>query len=680
MAHTTSDEQKPVNRLHQESSPYLLQHARNPVDWYPWGEEALAKARAENKMLIISVGYSACHWCHVMEKESFEDAEVAGWMNRYFVSVKVDREERPDIDQIYMDAAQLVTGRGGWPLNAIALPDGRPVYAGTYFPKDQWIRVLQYFIQADRNDKENLLQRAENITRGIQEMDELRIEMPESSTRESTEQKVIAGIMAHADRVYGGRLGSPKFIMPVIFRFLLSNQSATLDQQVGDYIHDSLEKIRRSGIYDACGGGFFRYSVDESWTIPHFEKMLYDQAQLIGLYARAYAQRPSEEYKTAVYETINCLNREFKDPAGGYYAALDADSEGEEGKYYVWSEEELQQLLGKELSDFQECYPLYRDGNFEGQNHLCRIATLAEMAEKTGRDVAEVRIRHDGWMQRLLSARAKRVRPGLDDKVLASWNALTVLGLLESAAVFSDEHIGQQALHTLAFIRREMTRDNVYIFRSWKNNQARIPGFLEDYAAVIAAAIRAFQYSGHADYVHWALQLTLHSLDHFGDLSGGLFYFTSSADQPLIARKKEMTDTVIPSSNALMAGNLLYLGHLFFREDFLEKARTMMQRMLPALEKTPVYHAQWAQVAGMLAAPLTELVIAGDQALTLSRKWMTASHPRLLVFPCAQDTAIPLLIGKYKDGTTLGYICHNKQCLPPLADEEEWKKIVKDLG
>lgn len=677
MAHTTNDAHKPANRLIQESSPYLLQHARNPVDWYPWGEEALAKARAENKMLIISVGYSACHWCHVMEKESFEDAEVADWMNRYFVSIKVDREERPDIDQIYMDAAQLVTGRGGWPLNAIALPDGRPVYAGTYFPKDQWIRVLQYFINTGRNDRENLLQRAADITRGIREMDELQLEMTESAAEQHTDQKAVAGIMAHADQVYGGRLGAPKFIMPAIFRFLLSVQSATPGQQVRDYIHDSLGKIRRSGIYDACGGGFFRYSVDESWTIPHFEKMLYDQAQLIGLYAQAYAQQPSEEYKSCVYETISFLNRELKDSYGGYYAALDADSEGEEGKYYVWSEEELQQLLGSEMSAFRVCYPLSRDGNFEGLNHLCRTATIAAVAEKNAWGVDEFRIRHEEWMLRLLTARANRVRPGLDDKVLASWNALTVLGMLDAAAVFSDDHIGQQALHTLSFIRREMTQDDVIIFRSWKNNQARIPGFLDDYAAVISAAIRAFQFSGQEDYAYWALQLTLHCLDYFWDSSGGLFYFTSSADQPLIARKKEMTDTVIPSSNALMAANLVFLGHLFFREDFLEKARAMRHRMLPALEKNPVYHAQWAQVAGMLAAPLTELVIAGDQALSMSRKWIAAFHPRLLVFPCTQDSAIPLLIGKYKAGITLGYICHNKQCLPPLADEEEWKKIIK---
>ncbi|MFT5386272.1 MAG: hypothetical protein ACI81W_003685, partial [Saprospiraceae bacterium] len=431
-----------TNHLANESSPYLLQHANNPVDWHPWGNEALDKAKKNNQLILVSIGYSACHWCHVMEHESFEDTTVAKIMNDNFVSIKVDREERPDIDDVYMSACQLSSGKGcGWPLNAIALPDGRPVWAGTYFPKKQWLEVLDYFIKISAEEPEKLEEYAKNLTGELKSGENIVINTADQNFNKETLDEITKAFLKNIDFKKGGRTGSPKFPMPNNYEFLLGQYYHNDDQQALDAVSTTLNKMANGGIYDQIGGGFSRYSTDDLWKVPHFEKMLYDNGQLVSLYAHAYKATKNPLYKKVVEETLDFIKRELTDKSGGFYSSLDADSEGEEGKFYVWTQEEIDAVFKEEKTNkiFKDYYAIVARGNWEDKkNILLRSKDIEEIAKDHKLSVEEITTIIDQAKTTLMAARDKRIRPGTDDKILTSWNALMLIGYIDAYKAFGD--------------------------------------------------------------------------------------------------------------------------------------------------------------------------------------------------------------------------------------------------
>lgn len=643
------------NRLIHETSPYLLQHAHNPVNWQAWNAAAWAQAKAENKPVIISIGYSACHWCHVMEHESFEDAVVAEIMNRHFICIKVDREERPDVDQIYMDAVQLISGRGGWPLNAIALPDGRPIYAGTYFPKENWKQVLNYFTNYWHNNREEALERATEITRGIRQMDSV-ITQTHSDIEASIRHTLFAKIDASWDYHYGGRSGAPKFPMPVTMQYLLRNYYYTKNEKALQAVVVTLDNMMNGGLYDQVGGGFARYSVDDSWTIPHFEKMLYDNAQLVSLYSEAYQLTKNERYRETVYETLRFVEREWSDDAGGFYSALDADSEGEEGKFYVWTYAELEQLLGKDFEAFKQVFDVTEHGNFEETNNLTRRPDV---------NLSSAQI--TAWKTLLLNERAKRVRPQTDDKVLTAWNALMLKGYADAGKVFNEPAFVARALRCASFIQSKMLQADYSLLRNYKNGRVTIGGFLDDYSFTCEAFIALYEVTFNEHWLKQAKLIADYVIQHFYNLNTGLFFYTSITDEPLIARKTEMSDNVIPSSNSSMTKVLFYLGTVFDEPQYLEKAKRATLNMQANALANPAFFANWAILLDYLIEPPFEVAIAGEEALAFKTQFDLQFMPHCIFMGSTQSpTALPLLQGKYKAGSTAIYICRYKTCGLPL--------------
>lgn len=644
-----------TNQLINESSPYLLQHAHNPVNWNGWNDAAWAKARKEDKLVIVSVGYSACHWCHVMEHESFEDEVVARIMNDHFISIKVDREERPDVDQIYMDACQMVTGRGGWPLNAITLPDGRPIYAGTYYPKENWKQLLLYFVDYWKNNKEEAFERATDITNGIRGMDVLQKKQEGLFTPEDR-TKIFEKISATWDYNKGGRAGAPRFPMPVNLQYLLRNYYYTRNQHALRACIVTLDNMMNGGIYDQMGGGFARYSVDGEWEIPHFEKMLYDNAQLVSVYSEAYRLLKDESYKEVVYQTLGFVERELTNKEGAFYSALDADSEGHEGKFYVWSLDELKQILGRDFERFGQVFNVSAEGNFEGANHLTRKALDDYPVE----DIAK-------WRSRLLSARDKRVRPGLDDKTLTSWNALMLLGYVDAYKAFGEERFLNAALRSAQFIKNTMLKSDLSLMRVYKNGKVSIPGFLDDYSFAIEAFTSVYQVTFDEQWLKLADELSQYVVQHFYNSSSGLFFYTSVNDSPLIARKTETSDNVIPSSNSSMMKNLFTLGLLLEKENYLKMAKSAVNVMRDYIMGYPGFYAQWAAMADWLIDEPYQAAICGTDALELNKEFNRWYAPNCLVLGSNNKSSLALLQDKPTDGPALIFVCKDKSCGLPTA-------------
>ena len=553
-----------TNHLISESSPYLLQHAYNPVDWYPWGEEALQKAKDEDKMILVSIGYSACHWCHVMEHESFEDFEVAEIMNQFFVCIKVDREERPDIDQVYMSAVQLMTGRGGWPLNCFTLPDGRPVYGGTYFPKAQWKNILLNLAEGFKKDRTKFIEYAEQLTEGIQKSDLIPVA---KETPVFTSELLDASFInweKHFDNHDGGPDRAPKFPLPNNYLFLLKYQWLTKNEALKYHIALTLKKMAFGGIYDQIGGGFSRYSVDGIWKVPHFEKMLYDNAQLISLYSEAYKQYKNPLYRDVVYQTLEFIQRELTGAEGNFYSALDADSEGVEGKYYTWTKTELKEILGVDFDFFAEVFNVNEKGYWEHDVHiLLRNLDDEALSKHFKMELNDFKMKVHKLSKQVLSVREKRIHPGLDDKTLLSWNALMVTGYLDAYDAFGEKLWLEIAERNVNFVLEKMSAADGGLFHSYKNNKATINGFLEDYAFFIQALVRMYQATYDVTFLNKAKDLTAYTLQNFSDPAHDLLYFSSAKVAPLITRSKEVQDNVIPASNSQMAINLYYLGHYF---------------------------------------------------------------------------------------------------------------------
>ncbi len=668
-----------TNELIHESSPYLLQHAHNPVNWHPWGEKALDLARKDNKLIIISIGYSACHWCHVMEHESFEDTSVAAIMNEHFISIKVDREERPDVDQVYMDAVQLISGQGGWPLNAFALPDGKPFYAGTYFRKEDWIKVLQYFIDLYEKDPGKLTEQAENVTNGLRTIEQV----PDKSTgKEYTMEqldKIFSNLQPHLDMRKGGINRAPKFPMPVAWEFLMHYDYLGGDTKAHKSVISTLDNMAMGGIYDHVGGGFARYSTDADWHVPHFEKMLYDNAQLMELYARGWQITGDPIYRDVVYETHEFIQRELSSGEGGFYAALDADSEGEEGKYYVWTLAEIEKVLGKEAALFSDYYNITGQGNWEhGKNILFRQKGDAEIAEKHGLTEKELKEIINHKKKLLLKERSSRIAPGLDDKILTSWNALMARAYAYSYQAFAEPEFLEIALKSARFLESTAIGDDLQMTRNYKNGKSSIPAFLDDYAFTISAFIEIYRSTFEEKWLKKAEALTDYSLEHFLDEQTGMFFYTHDHHSNLIVRKKEISDNVIPSSNSEMAKNLFQLGSYLYREDLLQISRQMLQIVQENIRQNPYYYSNWAILEANIVHPPYEVVILGDNFDTIRQAFSQKYLPNVILSGGRREGNMDLHKGKYSEGETMIYVCRDRVCKLPVRDFSEAMKQIEN--
>ena len=675
-----SSQNKEPNRLINESSPYLLQHAYNPVDWYPWGEEALEKAQKEDKLLIISIGYAACHWCHVMEHESFEDSLVAKVMNENFVSIKVDREERPDVDDVYMTAAQLLSGRGGWPLNAIALPDGKPVFAGTYFPKEQWLNILDQIIKVKNENPARLRESADKITEGIAGTAIIEVNTNELDLSFSDLAGEIPGFLSQYDPEYGGRQGAPKFPMPNTYEFLMKYYWMSQDNSSLEVIETGLDNMAKGGIYDQLGGGFARYSVDAIWLVPHFEKMLYDNAQLVSVYSKAFKLTGKPMYLRVVNETLGFIEREMTSGENAFYSSLDADSEGEEGKFYIWEKTEVDSIIGNErhANIFSEYYDVSEAGNWEGSNILRIVTTKEELAEKYNLSTEEIAGIIEDCSQALMKHRSARVRPGLDDKILTSWNALMISAYADAYNATSNPEYFSAAIRAGQFIRDKQMDKDGRLQRNYKDGKSSINAFLDDYALTIQAFLDIYQCSFDKQWLDDAELLTQYCIEHFYNDEIKMFDYTSRLDPPLIAKKAEYEDNVIPSSNSAMARSLFTLGTLLYNEDYLTRSEQMLKNMIPRMGSGNYisFYSNWYQLMlDHIVAPF-EIAIVGDKALEKRGEMAREYLGNSIFLGSTDEENLELLKEKKQEDITMIYVCQNKTCKLPVSESEDALGLV----
>ncbi|MEQ8807531.1 MAG: thioredoxin domain-containing protein [Imperialibacter sp.] len=661
-----------LNRLAKASSPYLREHADNPVDWHEWGDEALTKAASEGKPLIISIGYASCHWCHVMEEESFMDTMVARIMKENFVAIKIDREERPDVDQVYIDAAQLISGRAGWPLNAFALPNGKPFYAGTYYPKDQWINLLSQITTAYKEDITNVRKQAEAVTDGIVLNDMISPQgTEEQADTLSVYNTIFLGWEPELDYLSGGLAGAPKFPMPVVWEFLLQEHKQNNNERALKVVSTTLDAMAAGGIYDHLAGGFARYSTDAEWRVPHFEKMLYDNGQLVSLYAHAYQATKNETYAQVVEETLSFVSEELTSPQSGFYSSLNADSEGEEGTFYIWTKAEIEALLdAKSVELFSDYYGITTEGNWEhGKNVLYSQTGLKELATKHAMPLDAATLALEKSRKKLLEARNKRIRPSLDDKILTSWNALMLSGYLDAYWALGKAEYLDVALKNADFLKKNMIRNDSGLWRSYSNGKPSIEAFLDDYAFLSLAFIELYQATFDIRWLEQARSLADYAIAHFHDSSTGFFYYTSNTSEQLVARKFEISDQVIPSSNATMAEVLFKLGHYHESATYLDMTKKMVGSLSKDFTQSGPYFAKWASLMGLLVNEPFEVAVMGPEALEKSQLLMREYHPGMLLTG-GEIENLPLLENKLVEGETIIYVCQNKVCKLPVKSVE----------
>jgi uncharacterized protein YyaL (SSP411 family) len=661
-----------LNQLADAKSPYLRQHADNPVNWHEWGPEALKKASEENKPLLISIGYAACHWCHVMEHESFMDSSVATLMNENFIPIKIDREERPDIDQIYMNAVQLISGNGGWPLNAFALPDGRPYYAGTYYPTDQWKEVLQQMSDVYHNQYQKVEQQAELLTQSIRTEDVITVAGDSTIVYNKERYKAIfINWQSMIDYKKGGYSRSPKFPLPVGWEFLLQYHYLTGDDQALQAVTTTLDEMAKGGIYDQVGGGFARYSTDAEWFAPHFEKMLYDNGQLVSLYAHAYKVTKNEAYAAVVRETLAFVEREMTSHEGGFYASLNADSEGEEGKFYVWTKEEIENTLDPETSKLIIAYyNITSSGNWEDDdNILYRDKAKNDFAQKSDLSIVEWNRILSQAKAQLLSKRSERIRPSTDDKILTSWNALMIVGYIDAYLALGDKAYLQTAIANAKFLEQNMIMPDGSLWRNYKEGDANISAFLDDYALLADAYIQLYQATFDMHWLDLSKKLTDYAIDHFRNDDSGMFFYTSDLSENLIARKMEITDNVIPASNSIMANVLYKLGLYYYDKTYTSMTQTMLNHVQEDLSQGGPYYANWARLLGMMAYEPFEVAIMGTQASSLSLAMQKSYLPTAIYMGGTLEN-LPSLENKMIQGEGTIYVCKHRVCKLPVTDVE----------
>lgn len=663
-----------TNALIRESSPYLLQHAHNPVNWYPWGAEALEKAKSEGKLMIISIGYSACHWCHVMERESYEDTTVARIMNANYISIKIDREERPDIDQVYIEAAQILIGRAGWPLNVITLPDATPVFAGTYFPRDQWINVITQVQEVYENDPQRLAIQAQKILSNLEQSNAAE-EYGNQTVSKTDIAKAVDRWKGKMDKKHGGLQSSQKFPLPGSLHQLLNYGFLAKDEKALELAELTLDKMALGGIYDHVAGGFHRYTVEPTWKIPHFEKMLYDNGQLVSLYAAGYQVFRKEIYLNVLEKTLRFIRSEMMDEEGGFYSSYDADSEGEEGKYYVWTSGEIETLLKDDAPVFKDYYSITQKGNWEeGNNILNAKNTPEEYFSKSGTNILL-----DENLEILRKARNKRVKPGLDDKVLTAWNALMLQGFIDAYKATGKDSYLKTALKNAVFIVNRQMDDDGRLNRNYKDGKSSINAFFDDYAFTIKAFVSLYQVTFDIIWLERAVKLSDYTIAHFYDAERKLFRYKSDLDEALIVSKFPVNDNVIPSGNSVMANNLFVLGNLFYEEmpGYLEMANGMLQIVAAGFKENPYYHYGWMPVFYSNVNGFYEIAIVGDD-FDLARKSMQSHYiPDAIYLGGADDRELSLLNDKLVEGRTYIYVCQNKFCKLPVDDPEKAIALIK---
>jgi uncharacterized protein YyaL (SSP411 family) len=678
-----------MNRLQHESSPYLQQHATNPVDWYPWKEEAFQRAREEDKPILVSIGYSTCHWCHVMEKESFEDPDIAAYMNEHFINIKVDREERPDVDQIYMEACQVISGNGGWPLNCFLTPDRRPFFAGTYYPprpaynRPSWKQLLLNMHHVYQDRRQDVEDQADRLMEVIRSSDSTFLkdnlaEQAETAVNDQFLQQIYSRIGEQMDMQDGGIGGAPKFPATMTLDYLLQYGRELGDAASIEHVHFSLEKMIRGGIYDQLGGGFARYATDRAWLIPHFEKMLYDNALLVGLLADAYRQKPSELYRQAIEETLGFIRREMTHSEGGFYAALDADSEGEEGKFYVWQAGEIRDELGEEAELFMDYYGVSEEGNWEGKNILWRPIELSTFTEQKGLTASVCQEKLAAAREKLLTVRARRVRPGRDEKVLLGWNALMTSAYAKAFQALGHPEYLEAAERNLSFIWKAFVRPgHIGFFHTYKDGAAQYDAFLDDYAFLIEALWEVYSITFREEYLERARELTDYVLDHFHDPQTGLFFFTALGQQDIPVRRRDLYDSATPSGNSTMLRNLQRLGVLFDQEDYRKQADDMLGRIQDAVGKYPASFGRWA--IGMLRAVRgsAEIAVVGPDFLELSHSLQRLYIPGAVWMAAGNDhDQYPLLKGKQAGERTRIFLCKDYACRQPVETKEAFEQLV----
>ncbi len=662
-----------MNELQYETSPYLLQHANNPVNWRAWNQKTLSQALTEDKLIIISIGYSACHWCHVMEHESFEDVDVAQVMNSNFISIKIDREERPDIDAVYMKAVQVMTGQGGWPMNIVALPDGRPIWGGTYFRKNDWINSLEKLQELYSQNPKTIVEYAEQLHDGLQSLSIIPTHKDLTDFDFDIIENLVKKWQKSFDWEFGGMARAPKFMMPTNYEFLLRYGYQTKNKTILDFVNLTLTKMAYGGLFDTIAGGFSRYSVDMKWHVPHFEKMLYDNGQLISLYAHAYKLTHNSLYREIIEKTLAFVEEEWLTQEGSFYAALDADSLNtdnhlEEGAFYVWTKTELESLILDEFEIFKTVFNINDFGHWEKGNHvLIQNLPLKEIAIKFNVSESDLTEMKKKWEQILYFERSKRSKPRLDDKCLTSWNALMLKGYVEAYKALGEKKYLDIAVQNANFILQNLWDSEGFLYRTYKNGKATINGYLEDYAQVINAFIALYETTFDECWLQNAKQLTDYCFDFFYDESAAFFSFTSKKDFALITPHFEIEDNVIPAANSVMAHNLFYLG-IYFNNCYYDTiARQMTQSIIPLIDYPSAY-SNWLNVLLNFSEQNKELAVCGEKALYFAEKINQNYWPNLILAGTTVDTMLPFLENRYCENQTLFYLCQNKTCALPITE------------
>jgi len=673
-----------TNELINETSPYLLQHAHNPVNWRAWNSETLQKAKEEKKLMVISIGYSACHWCHVMEKESFEDSTVAVTMNKHFVAVKVDREERPDVDQIYINAVQLMTGSAGWPLNVITLPDGRPVWGGTYFKKDAWINSLEKIEKIYQENPQKLIDYATQLEEGIKSMDLISVNTNELNFTNFPSDSIVEKWSDSFDYKYGGPNRSPKFMMPNNLEYLLRHGIQYNNEKLLNYVYVTLDQIAYGGVYDHVGGGFARYSTDSRWHVPHFEKMLYDNAQLVSLYSKAYQITKKPLYKEVVLETLEFIKRKMTNSEGAFYSSLDADSltkegELEEGAYYVFNKNELKLILEDDFSLFSEYYNINSYGKWEKENYvLIRRKSDILITDEFSISQIELEQKKKNWKNKLRAYRDNREKPRLDDKTLTSWNALMIKGYVEAFKTFQIQAYLTEALKNAQFIIENQLQSNGALNHNYKDGQSSINGYLEDYATLIDAFISLHEVTLDEKWIRLSKKLTDYTYENFYNQENSMFYFTSKKDEKLVARSFEYRDNVIAASNSIMAKNLFILSHHLDNEKYLNTSSKMLHNVHPEIETYPSGYSNWLDLTENYKNKYYEIVVVGKDANSKIKELNTSYLPNALVAGSSKESTNPLLKYRYIDNETLIYVCVNNSCKLPVSEVSEALKLLNN--
>ena len=636
------------------------------------GDDAFAEAKARNVPVLLSVGYAACHWCHVMEHESFEDTAVANLMNKHFICIKVDREERPDVDHVYMDAVQAMTGQGGWPLNCFATPDGRPFYGGTYFPKDQWMQIIHQLGELYQNDRQKIEEYANKLMDGLNQMDDLPIQPMASAFNSEVTQTAVIRWAKEFDWKEGGPNKAPKFPLPSNYEFLLAHGTLQNDTQATKFTELTLRKMARGGIYDQLGGGFARYSVDAIWKVPHFEKMLYDNGQLLSLYSQAYKASNDSEFLDVIEETSSFIQRELTDISGAFYSALDADSEGEEGKFYVWTEEEIKTLAGKDFETIKTYYNISKKAHWEhGNNILLRDASDAEIANELEISMEELHGRLDRFHEKAILERDQRIRPGLDDKCLTSWNAMTSKGLIEAYLATGNKKHLELARQNLTFLLNKQLQENGSLWHSYKNGKSTITAYLEDYAHLIDALIKMYEATFEEEWLLQAKSTYEFVVAHFEQNQNGFFYFKAKDDAQLVSKKVEILDNVIPASNSVFATCGYKLGLLFGKPDWINQSKKALTHMEPSFTKYPSGHSQWMLLHQHLSEPFYEVAIVGSDWENIHQELTKEYLPNVIFCGGETEGSLDVLQGKLQTGKTMIYVCQEGACKQPTESISE---------